>query len=450
MNTLARSLCALAALCASFCAATAHAQTIHHVSAAAPPGGDGVSWATAFRHVDDALSIATAGHRVWVAQGVYRPTVRRDPADPRSRTFAPAPGVRLLGGFRGIESTQGDRAGLFRTTVLDGDLGAQGVPNDNAYNVVRLEGNGARHWVDGFTIRGGNADSTGLARGGGAIASQLGEKWIRNCILIANRGRIGGALLSQISITHVERCTILSNHSTALGGAVWVGSSLTVTDTLFAHNSCDARGGAVYANQGGVDTEGIATTRFQNCVFRDNRANNGGAVFVGDPNGVVAAGKAAFSGCTFHANTSLTGGAAVATNMSPSPAIEVQLYNSVLWGNRSASGTTLGGAPGHFTDVRYCVVEGGWAGTGNLSIDPMFRDRGRRDLRLSPSSPAIDAGDNELVLRDRNDIDRDGDFVERTPFDHFGSRRRLDRPATPDTGAGNAPVTDMGAYEFRL
>jgi hypothetical protein len=136
--------------------------------------------------------------------------------------------------------------------------------------------------------------------------------------------------------------------------------------------------------------------------------------------------------------------------MNASHGIEVQLYNSVLWGNRSASGTTLGGAPGHFTDVRYCVVEGGWAGTSNLNIDPRFRDRVRRDLRLSPSSPAIDAGDNELVLRDRNDIDRDGDLVERTPFDHFGSRRRLDRPATPDTGAGGAPVTDMGAYEFRL
>jgi predicted outer membrane repeat protein len=285
----------------------ARAQTIYRVSEAAPPGGDGATWSTALQSLDDALSVATAGDRVWVATGVYRPTIERVPGDPRSRTFAPNPGVRLLGGFRGSELTFDERAGYFRATVLDGDLGVVGDPSDNATNVVRLEGNGARHWVDGFTITGGNADQTQLARGGGAIAAQLGEKFIRNCSFFRNRGRTGGALLSQISIMHVEDCSFVDNHALESGGALYATSSFTATNSRFSGNSSQGRGGAVYANQGGTDTEGLPITRFQNCVFHDNIANNGGAAFVGDPSGVVSAGKAVWSGCTFSLNFATPG-----------------------------------------------------------------------------------------------------------------------------------------------
>ena len=63
-------------------------------------------------------------------------------------------------------------------------------------------------------------------------------------------------------------------------------------------------------------------------------------------------------------------------------------------------------------------------------VDP---DNG--DFHLSPGSPCIDAGDNTAVP--------DG---LTTDFD--GNPRFVDDPDTDDTGYGDPPIVDMGAFEF--
>jgi YD repeat-containing protein len=74
---------------------------------------------------------------------------------------------------------------------------------------------------------------------------------------------------------------------------------------------------------------------------------------------------------------------------------------------------------------------------GNLSADPGYRDRSRRNFRLDFHSPCIDAADGTVA----------------TATDLAGAPR-YDDPRTPDTGvpmpAGGAaaPVPDMGAFEF--
>ena len=77
-------------------------------------------------------------------------------------------------------------------------------------------------------------------------------------------------------------------------------------------------------------------------------------------------------------------------------------------------------------------------------LDPGFRDfvgpDGRPgtqddDLRLTPSSPCVDAGDNATVPED-------------VVSDFAGYRRFVDAPLSPDTGGGEAPVVDMGALEL--
>ncbi|MFN9969887.1 MAG: hypothetical protein ACK58T_08315, partial [Phycisphaerae bacterium] len=45
----------------------------------------------------------------------------------------------------------------------------------------------------------------------------------------------------------------------------------------------------------------------------------------------------------------------------------------------------------------YSIVQGGFTGTGNLNINPLFVDQTNRDFRLQAASPAIDSGSNTLV-----------------------------------------------------
>ncbi len=100
----------------------------------------------------------------------------------------------------------------------------------------------------------------------------------------------------------------------------------------------------------------------------------------------------------------------------------------VVWGN------SLGSIDGASEDVRYSDIEGGFAGEGNIDADPLFNNPKSGDYRLSAGSPCIDAGDNTgwgpcyLDLR--------------------GRFRLFDDPDTRDTGLGDPPIIDMGAYEF--
>ena len=68
------------------------AQPILHVDHDAPPGGNGLTWSTAYRHLQDALDAAriSGADEIRVAQGTYRPDQgsTRTPGD-RHATFEP-------------------------------------------------------------------------------------------------------------------------------------------------------------------------------------------------------------------------------------------------------------------------------------------------------------------------------------------------------------------------
>jgi hypothetical protein len=123
-------------------------------------------------------------------------------------------------------------------------------------------------------------------------------------------------------------------------------------------------------------------------------------------------------------------------NSSPS------LTNCILWGNTpdeiSLENSTI--------TVTYSNVQGGWAGTGNIDADPTFADA---DGRPAPGSPCIDAADNTAVPADTEDLDGDEDVTEPVPFDLDGNPRFADDIGTADTGLGDPPIVDMGAYEFQ-
>jgi hypothetical protein len=87
--------------------------------------------------------------------------------------------------------------------------------------------------------------------------------------------------------------------------------------------------------------------------------------------------------------------------------------------------------------VTFSNVDGGYPGTGNIDVIPIFSDPSTNNYRVSFGSPEIDAGSNAGVPAG-------------VTTDQQGGDRFLDDPDVIDTGAGVAPVVDMGALERNI
>ncbi len=104
------------------------------VNAATPASAatqDGMSWATAFADLQDALATAVSGDEIWVAEGTYYPDEAEASAtsdavvvdDDRASSFQLITDVEIYGGFDGTETTRDERDSGSVLTVLSGDIG---------------------------------------------------------------------------------------------------------------------------------------------------------------------------------------------------------------------------------------------------------------------------------------------------------------------------------------
>lgn len=235
------------ALCCAIAFSTgAQAQTIWHVDANAPAGGDGFDWDTAFRNLQDALNNPQLlpGHSIRVAQGTYKPD-GVDPGNP-ALSFVLVQGVRMEGGYFGCPSGScgadaDDRDIATFVTVLSGDIATPGLETDNSFHVV-FAGGGTiitnLAVLDGFTITAGYASGFGSDGSGGGIF--LDDAWptIKNCTISGNETtgtlfiRGGGGIYCEFEqssvpageFVRIQNCTISANTSGSNGGGVFVRS----------------------------------------------------------------------------------------------------------------------------------------------------------------------------------------------------------------------------------
>ncbi|MFA7194632.1 MAG: hypothetical protein WC210_02750, partial [Candidatus Neomarinimicrobiota bacterium] len=212
-----------------------------------------------------AMEEAVSGQEIWVAQGTYYPgTLRSD-------SFTLKAGVRIYGGFKGGESTLGQRNVWGNPTILSGDIGVEGDNSDNVYHVVSAASamTTANTLLDGFVVRDGYAsDGSG---GAGFQFSNGASPLIRNCIVQNNisTGNGGAIALSGTGTVapRFEFCLFNGNVAVNGGLAYLSGSnySLNLKRITAVNNSASANGGALYVG-------GSASAMSDSSIFWNNTA----------------------------------------------------------------------------------------------------------------------------------------------------------------------------------
>ncbi len=424
-----RSVIWLGACALALSVATPHAlAAVRYVNAGLTTGANnGSSWADAYRGaaaLTIGLAASSSGDELWVAAGTYLPSV----TGVRTAAITLKSGVAVYGGFAGTEATVAERNWTTNVTVISGDLGGNdgsGTLTDNSYHVLIGTGVTSAGVLDGFTIRGGNANGSSASfqdRGGGLYITS-GNPTFRNCIFSGHRCTFGGgaAYVSPGGATFAD-CQFLNNIGGSFGGAFDTNAAVTKFDRCFFQGNTAARAGA-------LESFGGASMTLTNCVFVGNTAtgsNGGGALWMGS-NGTVTA-----RNCTFYANSATTLAGCIRNTGGTST-----LGNCILWANTGPGGAVVANQisnNGGTTTATYCVVQGTYAGTGNTAADPLFVNAPGGDLRLQSTSAAIDAGSNALVPAG-------------TTTDFAGLPRFVDLPSVADTGSGSAPLVDRGAHE---
>ncbi|MCI0632035.1 MAG: right-handed parallel beta-helix repeat-containing protein, partial [Phycisphaerales bacterium] len=327
------SVYVLAGVSALFLVGAAQGQTTLYVDDDAAGGGDGLSWSSAFDHVQDALDLAAQAksgvNEVRVAQGRYVPTKRTDETDPRSVTFTLLNGVMLAGGYAGVGADDPDARDVEQfQTILSGDINGDDGPDfannsENSYHVLAASGTESSAVLDGFLVREGNANigddwPTSTMLGGGLFAVS-GSPTVRNCRFSSNWAKWGGAIyVREASSLSVIDCEFLANASAYDGSALRArgpGVFANVVNSSFVNNSGAAAMAVVEGDgsisqcafqdnpNGGLRLDSSGTLEVFGSVFAANAADVGGAVRVNGP--------CSFKNCQFRDNSSWIAGGAV-------------------------------------------------------------------------------------------------------------------------------------------
>jgi hypothetical protein len=315
-------------------------QVVYYVKTGASPGGDGLSWDTAFAHPQDAVDVAGADDEVWVASGSY------NRKGSETTLLAMKDGVDIYGGFAGTETSRDARDPIANSTVLNC------LNEADCHHVATGASNAT---LDGFTLRGGNAS--------GAFPNGLGAG-------MYNDGVTG------LTVSH---CQFLYNDAEYGGGMYNANCDQTVVISNCAFSRNDA-------GQDGAGMHNLLSRPLvKNCLFHLNEASrNGGGMFNQEsaPNII---------NCTFADNSAGSLGGAIA-GMNDEGGIK----NSILWDN---SAPQIPDIPPHPVVTHSCV-QGGYSGTGNIQNDPRFVSGALGQHYLyhqgvdgpQAQSPCVDAG----------------------------------------------------------
>jgi len=290
-------------------------------------------------------------------------------------------------------------------------------------------GETAESRVEGFTITGGAGIYDYAYYRGGGIYCRYSSPTISHCIFTGNTTSFGSGLFCRGGELFITDCTFTGNIASGGAGiAFWEapGDSLVINCT-FLNNT----GNAVYITD-------HYKAMMINCVFSENSAYGGGAVYSDGTLTIINSiftGNSAQKGAAIQTNASSTadltlihctltgniaedetyttyGGALYAS-------AEIFITNCILWDNQADFGPEIAIYSGT-ASVDYSDVEGGsgsvydmyglgeliW-GTNNIDSNPLFTGGPDGDYYLSQiaagqaqDSPCTDSGDSAIVGTD--------------------------------------------------
>jgi hypothetical protein len=311
-----------------------------------------------YRTIQEAIDSAAPGDTVLVAPGRYQENIR----------------FRGKGIVVASEYLVKRDPALIQRTIIDGSHPAHA---DTASVVLFVEQEDTSAMLLGFTITGGkgtvwtDARDKTLYREGGGVLCELSSPIIEHNIIEANEaidvrpGLLsagGGGIRCGYAEPIIRHNVIRGNRGHYGAGVVLFHSAATVRNNLIVRN----QGGTGFGGSG-IWAVGRLSYRLSNAIEQNTIVGN--VASLPDTTPGQMAGKG--GGLTLYA--------------------PVVMRNNVVWGNRQAIGGQVDGSTRRPPALRYNLVEGGFAGGGNLDGDPGFADT--VTYYLANHSPAVDAGD---------------------------------------------------------
>jgi len=299
-------------------------------------------------------------------------------------------------------------------------------------SAITLENNEDSNTVIcGFTILNGSADY------GGGINCYQSDPIIRNNIILGNSANYnGGGIFCDQSDPVISNNKFIGNGAQNNGGGIYCYSGLTeIVENAFSGNYAINNGGGIFCDysnpviekntfyQNSADIGGAITCSFSNPTIngnyiRDNSsANYGGGIYFDESNPT-------FSNNILNLNSTVNNGGGIFCFASSPTIINNVIFdnyagirgggfycvgynpiitNTIFWANTAGTGNDIfiySGIP----EFSYCDIQDSiLLGTGNISVDPLFKYSANGNFHLMDSfcgdsldSPCIDSGDPDI------------------------------------------------------
>ena len=325
-----------------------------YISVTGDDDNDGLTWDTAFRTAQHAMSLLFAESdnplTVHFGPGTFSPSTTGE--------VFPIPALNYVS-FTGLSR---------QDTILDaqGTGGGLFIHRDPAVTVenMRITGGSAARGGGIYSHRSSpvirhcdlwnNAADTYRKRGGGFFGHYSNPE-IYDCVFKNNSADEGGGVYLHRCIAVVDQCLFAGNFAEDLGGGISVNynepseSLSCCVNCIFEGNTCAYEGGGIHCV--------AADHTFFNCLITGNSGRYGGGVglyIVGD--------QTRFENCTITGNSAhYYGGGIVGSKFA-----HFVMENSIVWGNEPDEISSC------YPDITYSDINGGHAGEGNIDADPLF------------------------------------------------------------------------------